>query len=195
MTGAHPKVILTPEERWRVESLVQLPEVSGLGEVGLDNTTSPDLWHRQERQLKDLLTGLEPSKVLTLHLRWMSSDTTGVEAFMRCLYILSPISPESRRVQLHCFTGSKEVVDEWLESFPYTYFSFTNMVSRFTTRQRRALRAIPRDGLLLETDAPYFAARISALRSPSWHRVLENVSPEEELELTEERPKTFSLNG
>ena len=134
MVGARPKVILTPEERWEVKSLVELPAVSGLGEVGLDHTTSPDLWHRQERQLEDLVTGLEPSKVLTLHLRWMSSDTTDVEAFMRCLDILSPISPGSRRVQLHCFTGSKEVVEEWLESFPYTYFRFTKMVSRFTTR-------------------------------------------------------------
>ena len=147
-------VILTPEERWRVESLVQLPEVSGLGVVELDHTTSPDLWHRQERQLKDMVTGLEPSKVLTLHVRGMNSDTTGVEAFMRCLDILSPISPGSRRVQLHCFTGCKEFVEEWLGSFPYTYLSFTNMVSRFTTRQMRALRAIPRDRLLLETDAP-----------------------------------------
>ena len=193
MVGAHPKVILSPEERWRVKSLVQLPDVSGLGEVGLDHTTSPDLWHRQERQLKDLVTGLEPSKVLTLHVRGMNSDATGVEAFMRCLDILSPISPGSRRVQLHCFTGSKEVVEEWLESFPYTYFSFTNMVSRFTTRQRRALRAIPRDRLLLETDAPYFVPRGRNLGSPSWlypvaeaiARVLEDVSPEEVLELTE----------
>ena len=112
---------------------------------------------------------------------------------MRCLDILSPISPGSRRVQLHCFTGSKEVVEEWLESLPYTYFSFTNMVSRFTTRQRRALRAIPRDRLILETDAPYFAPRGRNLGSPSWlypaaeaiARVLEDVSPEEVLELTE----------
>ena len=57
MVEAHQMVILTPEERWRVKKLFQLPEVSGLGEVGLDHTTSPDLWHRQERQLKDLVTG------------------------------------------------------------------------------------------------------------------------------------------
>ena len=111
---------------------------------------------------------LEPSKVLTLHVRGMNSDTTGVEAFMRCLDILSPIFPGSRRVQLHCFTGSNEVVEEWLESFPYTYFSFTNMVSRLTTNQRWALRAIPRDRLLLETDASSFAPRGRDLGSPSW---------------------------
>ena len=39
MVGAHPKVILSPEERWRVKSLVQLSDVSGLSEVRLDHTT------------------------------------------------------------------------------------------------------------------------------------------------------------
>ena len=43
MNGAHPKVILTDAGRQTVKTLVQHPEVSALGKVGLDHISKPDL--------------------------------------------------------------------------------------------------------------------------------------------------------
>ena len=156
MIGAHPKTILTDKERQRVKSLIQHPSVIGLGEVGLDHSVNSDLWHLQERQLRDLLTGLHPSRVLTLHIRGMRDDFTGVETYMRCLDVISPVIKGSQKIQLHCFSSTTEVVQQWLESFPNTHFSIGNMVNSFNGRQKAALKSVPRNQLLLETDAPYF---------------------------------------
>ena len=133
--------------------------------MGLDHTCKPDLWHVQERQLKDLLAALDPAKVLKLHLRGMKDNPTGVEVFMRCLDVISPLLRGGRKIQLHCFTSTAE--GEWLESFPNINFSYTNMVSRFNSRQRVALKAVPRNRPLLETDAPYFAPKGRTNGAPS----------------------------
>ena len=91
IVGPHPKIILADVERQTVKALIQHQEVSGLGEVGLDHTSKPDLWHIQERQLKDLLDVLGPAKVLTLHQRGMKDDPTGVDVFVRCPDVISPL--------------------------------------------------------------------------------------------------------
>ncbi|XP_069129351.1 uncharacterized protein [Argopecten irradians] len=61
---------------------------------------------------------------------------------------------EDQRIQLHCFGGSQDVVHSWLDTFPNTYFSVSGMVHHFQAAQQRALRAIPRDRLILETVVP-----------------------------------------
>lgn len=59
-------------------------------------------------------------------------------------------------IHLHCFDGGLEVVKQWLEAYPNSYFGFTNMVGTFTGEVARAVRELPEGRLLLETDAPYF---------------------------------------
>ncbi|XP_038064965.1 uncharacterized metal-dependent hydrolase YcfH-like [Patiria miniata] len=199
MIGAHPKIILTRKERQRVKSLSQHPSVSGVGEVGLDHSVTSDLWHLQERQLRDLLTGLPPSRVLTLHIRGMRDDVTGVEAYMRCLDVITPIIKGSQKIQLHCFSSTTEVVQQWLESFPSTHFSISNMANSFNSQQRAALKSVPRNKLLLETDAPYFPPVGKKLNAPSLldytaesvATILGDISPEEVLELTETNARAF----
>ncbi|XP_076452207.1 putative metal-dependent hydrolase YcfH [Babylonia areolata] len=81
----------------------------------------------------------------------------GTEAYMLLLRILLKWRMlQSQWIYLHCFMGDHYVGDEWLVLFPNTYSSFTSCAARFEQYQVAALRGIPRDHLILETDAPYF---------------------------------------
>ena len=42
-----------------------------------------------------------------------------------------------------------------MHEFPNCYFGFTGLVRSFSAAQRRALRVIPAERLLLETDSPH----------------------------------------
>lgn len=155
VVGAHPKRLISANDRDVLRDLLLHPGVVGLGEVGIDNTVQPnDFWFMQERQLKELLSYLNSSMVLVLHIRGTKRDPVGVEAYMRGLDILQSCKISShQKVQLHCFSGTEEVIQYWLHAFPNTHFSVSGLVCPI---QRQAPRAIPGDHLLVETDAPYF---------------------------------------
>ena len=59
-------------------------------------------------------------------------------------------------MHLHCFTGDSTTVKCWTRDFPNCYFGFTAFVSSFAKAQIKALREVPENRLLLETDSPYF---------------------------------------
>jgi TatD DNase family protein len=53
-----------------------------------------------------------------------------------------------------------------LHSFPNTYFGFTILASSFAQTQINALKSVPKDRLLVETDAPYVAPNGTRVNSP-----------------------------
>ena len=57
-------------------------------------------------------------------------------------------------IQVHYFNGTKAAVDRWLQAFPNTHFSVGGAASTFTQQQTEGLTHIPKDRLLLESDAP-----------------------------------------
>ena len=97
----------------------------GLGEVGLDHyVKDPDSWYRQEEQPRRILPFVDPEKVLVLHIRGIEGNSTGLECYMRCKDIISEHLAMNQPIQLHCFSGSPEVVSKWLRTFPNTCFNF-----------------------------------------------------------------------
>ncbi|KAH3839550.1 hypothetical protein DPMN_112982 [Dreissena polymorpha] len=83
-------------------------------------------------------------------------DIHGKEEQMSLLSImLGVVSPE-QRIHLHCFQGDMEVSCSFLNSFPNTYVGYTHNVDDLTEDAAVALRLVPSDRLLIETDAPYF---------------------------------------
>ncbi|XP_076459338.1 3'-5' RNA nuclease TATDN2-like [Babylonia areolata] len=160
--GLHPRHCVAPPQCGqslvpeRLRELVRSPRVRAFGEIGLDHSLPSQTWHWQMSALEELLGFVEACHVLVLYCRSMSEDK-GTEAYMLLLRILwKRRVPQNQWICLHCFTGDHYVRDEWLAVFPNTYFSFTKRVARFEQYQVTALRGIPRDHLLLETDAPYF---------------------------------------
>ena len=64
--------------------------------------------------------------------------------------------PRLQPIHVHCFTGNQISMESWISEFPGTYFGFTGLVRQFREEQKKALRAVHLERLLLETDAPYF---------------------------------------
>lgn len=147
--GLHPKRVdsYTDEDYRAFEEHVTRPEVAALGEVGLDYTANQSMWGQQHVALDRALKHLQPSQVLVLHARG---------AYYQLLFQLKGVVRPEQEIHLHCFEGDRQLMTDWLKEFPNTYFGFTGLVQHFNEAQRTALRNVPEDRLLVETDSPYF---------------------------------------
>ncbi|KAF5897053.1 putative deoxyribonuclease TATDN2 isoform X1, partial [Clarias magur] len=60
----------------------------------------------------------------------------------------------------HCFTNSYSVIEPFLSEFPNLHVGFTALLTNHNAKDARdAVRKIPLDRILLETDTPYFRPR------------------------------------
>lgn len=155
--GVHPRKVLQCSDSHlaRIRMLLDSnPLVKALGEIGLDRTEPDHMWAEQDRMFKRLLTLSRPDKVLVLHLRG-SSNVHSSDVLMAALHHVGRACSTSQKVHLHCFTGTRSDVEDWLERFPNCYFGFTARASTFNHFQLEGLRAVPHDRILVETDSPY----------------------------------------
>ena len=155
--GLHPKnaTHLTPHIFGRVKRLVSDPNVSGLGEIGLDFTAPADTLASQFALLGEVLPLLgDNDKVLVLHCRG-NATTMPDDAAVECLLLaLSGQVRREQRIHFHCYTGGLEQARKWLSHFPRTMFGFTNCAA---ARTQNAFRGLETKYLILETDSPYFS--------------------------------------
>ena len=80
-------------------------------------------------------------------------------------------------IHLHGFNGDPVTVKLWSDSYPGTYFGFSSMVKGFGDRQRRALKAVPGNRLLLESDSPHLPDVAGSVNHPAHlFRVAEEVA-------------------
>jgi Tat protein secretion system quality control protein TatD with DNase activity len=158
--GFHPKSspLMTDGVLRQFQELLALPEVVGVGEIGLDDTAPRSKQMSQRRILAEILPLVSDTHVLVLHCRGAKKTVqSSSEACLNLLYLVqAALKSRDQKIHLHCYNGSKEVVKEWLRVFPNTYFGFTRMVRLFSAPQIEGLKSVPNDRLLLETDAPYF---------------------------------------
>ena len=146
--GFHPHDSSTMREGdlGRLEALTRHPKVVAVGEIGLDyhyDHSPRDVQRLRFREQMDLArrVGLP----VIVHQREAAADT---------LEILRDYRDVTGVV--HCFSGSLEVARELLEAG--WYISFTGVITYQNARKsHEIIRAIPRERLMLETDAPYMA--------------------------------------
>lgn len=159
--GFHPSPRKQPKQYFsetnliKMKKLLELPGVSGLGEVGIDHTAHQSEWSYQQKFLHKILPFLQQHHVLVLHCRGQRTENPS-EVFNTVLKYLKDRVPRKQSIHVHCFTGSSEVVKSWLRAFPKTCFGFTRIVRSFTEEQLEGLRTVSDERILLETDAPYF---------------------------------------
>uniref|UniRef100_A0A8C6H3K1 Uncharacterized protein n=1 Tax=Mus spicilegus TaxID=10103 RepID=A0A8C6H3K1_MUSSI len=68
--------------------------------------------------------------------------------------------PYDYKIHRHCFTGSYPLIEPLLEYFPNMSVGFTAVLTYSNAWQaREALKKIPLERILIETDAPYFLPR------------------------------------
>ena len=195
--GIHPKhaVSFSEESFAEFQALCAHPAVTGIGEVGIDHSTNSSTWRFQHLVLDRALDVLEQRHVLVLHCR---SPEGSDEAFYPLMCHLKGRVDQTQRIHLHCFQGGIRTLRDWSQHFPNTYFGFTRAVVTFDRSQQEALRSVPDDRLLLESDAPYFPWPGHTRSTPSYlgrlaHEVAQvrSVDPRHILELSVQNVETL----
>jgi TatD DNase family protein len=132
----------------RLVGLAGTPKVVAIGETGLDyyRQSGDTEWQRQ-RFRRHIRAAREVGKPLVVHTREAAPDTL---AIMR----------EERAAEvggvMHCFTETLQVAEAAMElGF---YISFSGIVTfKNAEALREVVRRVPKERLLVETDAPYLA--------------------------------------
>lgn len=156
--GVHPHHAseYTNEVHEALRRLHQEPEVVAVGECGLDyfRNFSPPQDQRTafERQIE---LAVESQLPLFLHQRDAHDD------FME---ILNPRMPDISHAVAHCFTGSAEELDHYLELDLYIGITGWICDERRGRHLMEIVGRIPLNRLMLETDAPYLLPRSLPMR-------------------------------
>ncbi|XP_066100789.1 putative deoxyribonuclease TATDN2 [Saccopteryx bilineata] len=153
--GCHPhfaRYYTESQERNLLQAL-RHPKAVAFGEMGLDysykcTTPVPEQHKVFERQLQ-LAVSLK--KPLVIHCREADEDL---------LSIMKKFVPSDYKIHRHCFTGSYPVIEPLLRHFPNMSVGFTAVLTYSSAWQaREALKQIPLERIIVETDAPYFLPR------------------------------------
>ncbi|XP_040851119.1 putative deoxyribonuclease TATDN2 [Ochotona curzoniae] len=153
--GCHPhfaRYYTESQERNLLQAL-RHPKAVAFGEMGLDysykcTTPVPQQHKVFERQLQ-LAVALR--KPLVIHCREADEDL---------LDVMKRFVPSDYKIHRHCFTGSYPVIEPLLKHFPNMSVGFTAVLTYSSAWEARsAVRQIPLDRIIVETDAPYFLPR------------------------------------
>jgi TatD DNase family protein len=145
--GIHPHEASTTERDFdRIREAVRRPLVVAVGETGLDYHYDNSPRDAQRRSFDRHIALAEETRLpLIVHSRDAEDD---ILAAMRAA------SPGVLGV-LHCFSGSRTLLEAALEAG--WYVSFAGMVTFKKFSGGDLLRSVPQGRLLLETDGPYLA--------------------------------------
>jgi len=131
-----------------IEALAADKKVVAIGEVGLDYFRSPS---PAEKQKESFIKFIELAERLGLPLIIHNRD-----AHRDTLDILKKTRGSAVSGVMHCFSGDRKVLSETLELGLHVSFT-CNLTFKNSKKLRETARAVPKDRLLLETDAPFLA--------------------------------------
>ncbi|GAA6215764.1 putative deoxyribonuclease TATDN2 isoform X1 [Lates japonicus] len=129
------------------------PKAVAFGEMGLDysHKNSTNTSRQKEVFERQLRLAVAMQKPLVIHCR--DADDDLLEIMKKCV-------PREYKIHRHCFTNSYPVIEPFLTEFPNLYVGFTALITYSrATEARDAVRKIPLNRIVLETDAPYFLPR------------------------------------
>ena len=148
----HPNeapVVKDLERDWAIiEKLAQEPRVRAIGETGLDYfRTPPELQKRQQESFKwHIELAKKTKKALVIHDRDSHEDVLSV--------LLEVGAPE--KTVFHCFSGDVAMAKICIERGYILSFAGT-MTFKNAPELREAVKLVPHDQLLVETDSPFLA--------------------------------------
>ena len=147
--GVHPHEVSEASEE-DLDGIRELAtsrsEVVAIGETGLDFFYDHSPRELQRRWFEAQLELAHELRLpLVIHSRDAEDDTIA----------LIRNAPPSVRMVLHCFTGSVRLLEAGLDVG--CYVSFSGIVSFAKFDGHEAVRAVPGDRMLAETDSPYLA--------------------------------------
>jgi TatD DNase family protein len=148
----HPNeapVVEDLEHDWAIiEKLAQEPRVRAIGETGLDYfRTPPELQKRQQESFKwHIELAKKTKKALVIHDRDSHEDVLSV--------LLEVGAPE--KTVFHCFSGDVAMAKICIERGYILSFAGT-VTFKNAPALREAVKLVPHDQLLVETDSPFLA--------------------------------------
>ena len=135
----------------QIRELARHPEVVSLGECGLDYNRNYSPHADQQRAFRAQLDiAVETGKPLFLHQRDAHADFLG---------ILREYRPQLGAVVVHCFTDTREAMQDYLALDCHIGITGWVCDERRGKALYEAVAGIPDDRLLTETDAPYLLPR------------------------------------
>lgn len=147
--GIHPWFVADRTPNWlnTLKEFFEANPAASVGEIGLDKGSRGkqiDFTDQVEVFQQQLQLAKELKRPASIHC---------VRAFGDLLDILKSEGPFPAGVLLHSFLGSAELVPEFAKLG--AYFSFSGfLMSMKETKAKKMLKSVPRDRILLETDAP-----------------------------------------
>jgi TatD DNase family protein len=140
-----------------IERLAHMPRVRAIGETGLDYfRTPPELRGVQQESFKwHIELAKKTNKALVIHDRDSHEDVLSV--------LLEVGAPE--KTVFHCFSGDVEMAKICIDRGYILSFAGT-MTFKNAPALREAVKLVPHDQLLVETDSPFLA--------PTPHRGMQN---------------------
>ena len=148
----HPNeapIVKDLEADWAIiEKLAHEPRVRAIGETGLDYfRTPPELQKRQQESFKwHIDLAKRTKKALVIHDRDSHEDVLSV--------LLEVGAPE--KTVFHCFSGDVEMAKICIDRGYILSFAGT-MTFKNAPALREAVKLVPHDQLLVETDSPFLA--------------------------------------
>ena len=148
----HPNeapIVSDLEADWKIiEKLAQDPRVRAIGETGLDYfRTEPALRKRQQESFKwHIDLAKRTNKALVIHDRDSHDDVLSI--------LLEVGAPE--KTVFHCFSGDVEMAKTCIDRGYILSFAGT-MTFKNAPALRDAVKLVPHDQLLVETDSPFLA--------------------------------------
>jgi TatD DNase family protein len=132
----------------RISELAKHPKVRAIGETGLDFfRTEPELQDRQRYSFKrHIQMAKDLNKTLVIHDR---------DAHRAVLDTLDEVGAPDRTV-FHCFSGDAEMASECIAKGYILSFAGT-VTFKNAPQLREALKLVPSNQLLVETDSPFLA--------------------------------------
>jgi len=151
--GIHPHDAKTFNEQ-SLAHLTQLalqPEVVALGECGLD-------FNRNFSPRSQQIDAFEAQLQLAVQLN-MPVVMHQRDAHEKFIEILEKYRPQLINAVIHCFTGTKEELDQYLELDLHVGVTGWICDERRGQSLQQAVKYIPSNRLMLETDSPYLLPR------------------------------------
>ena len=148
----HPNeapVVADMEADWKIiAELAREPRVRAIGETGLDYfRTPPELRKRQQDSFKwHIDLAKQTKKALVIHDRDSHEDVLSI--------LLEVGAPEN--TVFHCFSGDAEMAKICIERGYILSFAGT-LTFKNAPELREALKLVPPEQLLVETDSPFLA--------------------------------------
>jgi len=151
--GCHPHDAknFSQDDYQQISKLLENDSVVAVGECGLDfnrNFSPPDI--QIEVFTQQLELAIKHQKPVFLHER---------DAFDQQFEILSHYIPKLKSAVVHCFTGTKEELEKYIELGLFIGITGWVCDERRGLELKNILHLIPNNKLMIETDAPYLLPR------------------------------------